>query len=211
MRYDELIGKVMRRGRFDADVAHKAAFATVRALGEVLDPAIAATLKRELPERLGHAVLLGARRREPVELWARVAAHEGGSIGAAKERGEVVCRALAEILHDDLVLRMGRDLGQPELFAWARDVADVPPYGAGAAPLSEHTLAGGKPGSAHPVSESRPELAHAHSVARSADPHADTKLSSARGLTQERDAETLTTAQETTQEREHRTLATGKP
>jgi hypothetical protein len=53
------------------------------------------------------------------------------------------------------------------------------------------TLAEGRPGSPHPLSEARPERAHSHSVARTDNPHGDTKLSSASGLTQEREQETL--------------------
>ncbi|HLM72216.1 MAG TPA: hypothetical protein VK459_05985 [Polyangiaceae bacterium] len=46
-------------------------------------------------------------------------------------------------------------------------------------------------GSGHPLSEARFEPAHTHSVARSDNPHEDTKLSSSRGLTQERLEDTL--------------------
>jgi hypothetical protein len=55
------------------------------------------------------------------------------------------------------------------------------------------TLATGRPGSRHPLSESPPPAGHTHSAARSDDPHAETKLSSARGLTQERHDESLST------------------
>ena len=213
MRYDEIIGKVMRRGRLRAHDAQRAAFATVRALGEVLDDAIADALRHNLPETLGHAVFRGSSRHPLAELFKRVAMHEDTTPGAAKEHAEVVCGVLGGVLHGDLVTRMGRDLGHPELFEWTHDdssLPEVPPYGEGAAPLSERTLAAGKPGSEHPVAESRPELGHTHSVARSSDPHADTKLSSARGTTQERTHDTVTTAHETTQEHERRTLATTK-
>jgi hypothetical protein len=53
------------------------------------------------------------------------------------------------------------------------------------------TLATGRPGSRHPVSEAHEDRAHTESIARSDDPHGDTKLSSSRGLTQERLRETL--------------------
>lgn len=54
-----------------------------------------------------------------------------------------------------------------------------------------HTLADGKPGSRHPLSEANPSHGQSHSVAESANPHADTKLSSSKGTTQEREKEDL--------------------
>ena len=58
-----------------------------------------------------------------------------------------------------------------------------------------HTLATGKPGAEHPLNESRPHAAQAHSVVREKNPHADTELSSASGMTQERLDESLATVQ----------------
>jgi hypothetical protein len=53
-------------------------------------------------------------------------------------------------------------------------------------------LAEGRPGARNSLASGDPALlAHRHSVARSDDPHGDSKLSSARGLTQERDEDTL--------------------
>jgi hypothetical protein len=57
--------------------------------------------------------------------------------------------------------------------------------------MPRRTLSEGKPGSRHPLSEARLDRAQSNSVARADEPHADTKLSSARGLTQERLHETL--------------------
>ncbi|HJK92447.1 MAG TPA: DUF2267 domain-containing protein [Polyangiaceae bacterium LLY-WYZ-15_(1-7)] len=54
-----------------------------------------------------------------------------------------------------------------------------------------HRLADGRPGSAHPLSEAKASEAHAESVARTDDPHAETRLSSAKGMTQEREQESL--------------------
>ncbi|HVK68207.1 MAG TPA: DUF2267 domain-containing protein, partial [Polyangium sp.] len=53
------------------------------------------------------------------------------------------------------------------------------------------TLATGRAGSQTPLSEARPERAHGESVVRAENPHGETKLSSSRGLTQEREQETL--------------------
>jgi hypothetical protein len=56
-----------------------------------------------------------------------------------------------------------------------------------------HTLAEGRPGSRRPLAEARPPAGQADSVARTDNPHGDTKLSSARGLTQEREKESIAT------------------
>jgi hypothetical protein len=53
------------------------------------------------------------------------------------------------------------------------------------------TLASARPGSTHPLSEAAPPSGHTHSVARNPSPHEETKLSGAKGTTQERLDETL--------------------
>jgi hypothetical protein len=55
------------------------------------------------------------------------------------------------------------------------------------------TLAEGRPGSRHPLSEARSDRSQSESVVATENPHADTKLSSAHGLTQEREGESLAT------------------
>jgi hypothetical protein len=64
---------------------------------------------------------------------------------------------------------------------------------AGPAPGEGHTLADGRVGSHRPLSEAHPGEAQPGSV-RAKAPHADTKLSSSRGLTQEREGRTLAAA-----------------
>jgi hypothetical protein len=110
-----------------------------------------------------------------------------------KEHVDVVLRALGEILDADVRARLRRAL--PEALARQLEVpehGEPPPYGP---PRSAppHTLASGRPGSRHPLSEGAPSRGHEHSVARNSDPHAETKLSSAHGLTQERFGESLAT------------------
>jgi hypothetical protein len=76
-----------------------------------------------------------------------------------------------------------------------------------APPGAGMTLATGRPGSQHPVSEAHPETAQERSVVNAENPHAETKLSSSRGTTQERRAETLATGAPGS----HRPLHSAKP
>jgi hypothetical protein len=127
---------------------------------------------------------------------ARVAGREHVRPGFAVEHTGVVCQALAEALSEAVLHRLHEDLPAPlgALFTPREPVRRFEYVHLDSAHHS--TLAEGRPGGRHPVSEARPERAHTHSVARSDNPHGDTKLSSASGLTQER---------------EHSTLATGHP
>jgi uncharacterized protein (DUF2267 family) len=191
--FDSFLGRVMRTGGLGAKDAHRATFATLRALGEVLDEPIVLAMRAALPHKMGNMFLANAPRHPPSELYARVASHEERSLGISKEHAETVCRILGTVLDQDLLTRIGKDIGRPELFE-SRPWSDVPPYGIQEPPRAEkHTLATGKPGYEHPIAEAAVVDAHLHSVARSEDPHADTKLSSASGLTQERTHQTLTT------------------
>ena len=86
---------------------------------------------------------------------------------------------------------MGVNLPTPRLDACTAQLlaqrSAPPPAHAGGG----HRLADGRPGSAHPLSEAKASEAHAESVARTDDPHAETRLSSAKGMTQEREQESL--------------------
>jgi uncharacterized protein (DUF2267 family) len=145
-------------------------------------------------------VLLAARAtgcRGPRDLFLEISLREKVTLARAVEHAEIVCRALGEVLsptsHDRLrhALPEIAKLFEPHVEGSAparprRSPADAP-----------NDLAEGRPGGGRPLSSANPaELAHRHSIARSDDPHAETKLSSACGLTQER---------------EDRSLATGRP
>jgi uncharacterized protein (DUF2267 family) len=156
-------------------------------------PAIQA-LAEELPIPLSTGMRGGSPQQDfdLAELHARVARRENVRLGFAVEHTAVVCQAVAEALSPGGLYRLRAALPEPigALFtphepAERFEHIHLDP--------SHHTLAEGRPGSRHPVSESRPERAHAHSVARAENPHGDTKLSSAAGLTQEREQETLAT------------------
>lgn len=58
-----------------------------------------------------------------------------------------------------------------------------------------NNLASGRPGSRHPLSEAKPNGGQSNSVVESTNPHGDTKLSSSKGLTQEREKEDLAEGQ----------------
>jgi hypothetical protein len=112
-------------------------------------------------------------------------------LAVAVEHAVVVCRAIGGTLSEQAHARLERALS-PELVAlFTPHEAPPPPEhplaGAG------HRLADGRPGSRHPISEAAPRAGQADSVATADNPHADTKLSSARGLTQEREDESLST------------------
>ncbi len=178
----------------DADRMLRATLAT---LGQCLVAEEADAVARELPAALAE-VLRGARYErdfDPDELFERVARREATSLGFAREHALVVCQLVAESLRPEVIVRLGKHLGP----AWAGLLAprapSRPPPGrtARSEPRSRprDSLAEARPGSRRPLAEGRPEGAHTESVARSDDPHGDTKLSSARGLTQERDRESL--------------------
>jgi uncharacterized protein (DUF2267 family) len=142
------------------------------------------------------------------EFYRLVAFHEQRRLSVGAEHAQLVCRVLGGLLSTSTLQRLTRHV---PLLAREFDAAPAPQVilcaehlRAAAAP--EHTLAAGRPGSSRPLSEARPdssqalsggrpESGQAHSVAQSDDPHGDTKLSSARGLTQEREGESLARSQ----------------
>jgi uncharacterized protein (DUF2267 family) len=122
---------------------------------------------------------------------AQIAEREAVSTGFGLEHVESVGRALAEVLAHDERVRLRSRLPEclAPLFEFSQQ-RDEPRRLHGALGVG-HTLAGGRPGSQHPLSQAEPHSAQADSVARAQNPHADTKLSSSRGTTQEREHEDL--------------------
>jgi uncharacterized protein (DUF2267 family) len=114
--FDTFLGQVMRASRLDAKAAHRATFATIRALAEVLDEPIATAFRSTLPHKMALMILSNAPHRRPADFYSRVATHEGRSLDTSKEHAEMVCRVLGATLEHDLVERMGKDLHHPELF-----------------------------------------------------------------------------------------------
>jgi uncharacterized protein (DUF2267 family) len=200
----EFIQRVKEIGGFEHIADASAALrAVLSALGSAFDPSERRLVSESLPTSL-REVLEGESTRvsDPSlsGLLARVQHSQGISLGRAKEHAQVVCRALAEVLPFEVILWIDRHLPEIEsLFELPEPVSAPAPYEHVLHPQpigsrAHRTLAEGRPGSLHPLSEARPERAQAHSVARSDNPHEGTKLSSARGMTQEREQETLATS-----------------
>lgn len=161
-------------------------------LGERLSRLEAEALSRELPERLGGYLRVEGHGQvfDLPEFYARIAIELGVRTGIAVEQANIVCQTLAELVRGEVIQRLHREL--PHAFGallTAREALPPPPV------VHLHperrTLAEGRPGGTRPLYAAQPDRAHSQSVARSDDPHADVKLSSARGLTQEREEETL--------------------
>lgn len=195
MTYEQFLEKVMSRAGFErTEEADKAARATLQTLAERLVEDEKSPLAAELPEPLAQLLSAGAYEGDfdITELYERVRRREGSAIGFAVEHTQAVCEALAGALPEPVLVRLRKHLPEPmaELFA-ERAIPPAPPPPVHARSGSETSLSEGRLGSRHPLSEARVEPAHTHSVARSDNPHEDTKLSSSRGLTQERLEDTL--------------------
>ena len=193
MRDDVLISRVKQlSGLSDRADAMRAIRATLVALGERLRDEERDALARELPASLrgllDRAAYAGDFDRD--ELFARVARHGGLDRGCALEYAEVVLGALAAELPWETLTRLRKELG-PAIAPLLAEPEAPPVIAKGSSPRSGSTMASGRPGSRHPLSEARLDRAQTGSVAREENPHAATKLSSSRGLTQERLEETL--------------------
>jgi uncharacterized protein (DUF2267 family) len=211
IREETVLGQLLERAPFaTASEARSALQATLRALrGGLTDDeaqALAQDIDAPWAAPLGEGCYEGDLTVE--EFYRLVALHEQRRLSVGAEHAQIVCRVLGALLsagalrrlsqHVPLLAREFKAAPAPQMIQCAEHLRSA------AAP--EHTLAAGRPGSSRPLSDARPdpgqtlsegraERAHAHSVARSDDPHGDTKLSSARGLTQEREGESLARSQ----------------
>lgn len=210
-----LVGRIMADAPFeDENEVRLALDASLAALRGGLTDDEAAELSSALGPELAAALAAERFRGELSleEFYDRVALYEGMRMGVAIEQAQVVWSALVEVLPTATVQLLREHLpGLAPLFTprAAPNAAPAPEH-VRSAPAPEHTLAAGRPGSTRPLSDARPdaartlgtarpEPAHSQSVARSDDPHGDTKLSGAKGLTQERLHETLATARRSVQ------------
>jgi uncharacterized protein (DUF2267 family) len=193
----------------DEDAARHAWRATLQALrcGLTEDEAdwLAIDLGPELAAPLVSAV-------QPVELtpdvfYRTVARMAGQRQSVAREQAQVVCRALAEVLSFSTIGRLRRSVPRLAPLFLLPEAPPLPsgPHALRTDPGADHTLAGGRPGGDHPLYAARratdaetpgasASRAHAHSVAMSDEPHGDSKLSSSRGLSQERQKASLASA-----------------
>jgi uncharacterized protein (DUF2267 family) len=199
IRYEDLVAEVQSRAGFDTpDDAARALAVAARALGERLLPDEAGPIAAALPDAVGDRLRGAAYERDfdIDELYDRVGRGEGAGRDFGREHAQAVYQIIGETLPESVRVRVQRHLGpsfaplfEPRARGAppARPVHVSPPV----TPGRGGTLATGRPGSHRPLSAERDERAHAQSVARSADPHGETKLSSSRGLTQERLEDTL--------------------
>jgi uncharacterized protein (DUF2267 family) len=182
-------------GPTDAGDLDEAVEATMAALGELVGHTHRAELAAALPEKLSRpfrdAHYDATRGREA--LVARVADSEHVPEGLALEHATAVLSALAEGLDEDVRRVLERELPE-DVRPWVRPKEEHPPppgVHGHPAPHPPHHVSEARPGSEHPISEAEPRRAQRGSVAASADPHEDVKFSTAHGLTQEREHETL--------------------
>ena len=206
--HEAFIDRVKELGPFE-DRAHAehAVLLTMQALRRILMADEAMWLGAELDEKLRGGLLAGADLG-PDDIYSELAEREGVGPGMGAEHVQVVLRSLAEALPPPVIGRLRKHLPR-----WSREleVPEAPaPVSAAAVlraaePTTPSHLAQGRPGGARPVSESAPgsrhplstsapHSGHSHSVAQNEDPHGDTKLSGARGLTQEREGDSLANA-----------------
>ena len=193
MTHDELLSHVAgHAGLADRQEAERTVRAVLEVLGERLSGPVLQALAEDLPAPLAASLRGGVPHQDfnLAQLHARVASRTGGPLGRAVELTDVVCQVLARALPPGTVYRVREALPEPmsALFT-PREPAEEFEY-VHLEP-GRRTLAEGRPGSLHPLSEARPERAHSHSVTRADNPLGDTQLSSATGLTQEREQETL--------------------
>jgi len=209
MNEDTLLGRLQELAPFaDREAARRAFEATLRALRRGLSEDESDWLAVALGPALSGPLLRETHAGEmtTAELYRWMKRYTKQRKGIAVEQAQVVCRALAELLPGPDLERLKKHL--PEL----ADLFQVPEASATAAPPrrlrsapTDHTLAGGRPGSTRPISEAGPsdrdlaganpeDRAQSQSVARARNPHSETKLSSTRGLTQEREERTLARA-----------------
>ncbi len=175
----------------DAEACARNVLATV---GERLSRLEAEALADDLPAGLDHPLRHAAHGQDfgVDEFFVRISRRGSLSVGRAKEEAIVVCRVLTEAVGGEAVRRIRLELPTDiaELFIFPERAA--PPTRVHLHP-ERRTLAEGHGGGSRPLYVARSDRAHSHSVAHSDNPHGDTKLSSATGLTQEREEETLAT------------------
>lgn len=190
---DELLSHVAEHtGQSDTRAAEHTLRTVLAVLGERLREPLIQAVADDLPGSLAEGLREGEGHQEfnLAEFHARVAGRMRVPLGRAVEITGVVCQFLAEALTPGTLHRLQEALPEPLSALFTPREPDEPFEHVHLDP-SHRTLAEGRPGSAHPLSEARPDRSHSQSVARTDNPHGDTKLSSATGLTQEREGETL--------------------
>jgi len=191
----QFLSRVGERAGLEAPAAGALAQAAFEALGRQLSDAGAHELAGELPPTLAEWVLDAEHgsERGAAALLDAVMRNEAASRAFAVEHAMAVCQVLAESLGPAalraLTGALDDDVGpllQPREPRRAFQPVRVD--------RRHRTLAEADAASARPLFRSGPpDAAHSESIARAENPHAETKLSTSRGLTQEREERTLAT------------------
>lgn len=157
------------------------AFATALSFPLAQEENVASGGIERIEERVEQALAVDAlRAREYVQITLAVLARHADEVVLSRLRSELPDSVEAQLQHDVV----GRTIPQrPHHVGHGRSLADGRP--GSRRPMSEAPA-----GSTRPVSQSMPGARQQNSVAES-NPHADTKISSAAGLTQEREGESL--------------------
>ena len=205
----QLIARLRSLAPFpDDDAAQSVGVATLTALRRGLSDDDADWLAIDLGPALAAPLVPGPYQGDLSldQFYRWVARVAGLRRSIAQEQAQVVCRVLAELLSTETVARLRRCL--PELATlFTRPEPEQPasgPQHLRDEQPPDHTLAGGKAGSDRPLYDARPASAaalptdspprgHAQSIAVADDPHGNSKLSGARGLSQEREGRSLAT------------------
>lgn len=186
-----LLDALAQQGLTDANAARRALRSTLSVVGERLVEDEAKALAEVLPAEL--SVLIEGNYDSSFdddELFERVRRREDARPGRAREDAEIVLAVVGEQLDHDRRVRIARGLPglAGELLRGDRELGEPAPH---RVVPHDSSLASARPGSTHPVSEAAPPAGHTHSVATNPSPHEETKLSGAKGLTQERLDDTL--------------------
>ncbi len=188
---NRFIDHVMHAGIPRGRDAKRAVHAALVTLGELLDESETNRIAPCLPQTLAPWLRIHAfdRGADASSFFSRVAHAESVPQSQAREHAQIVCGVIARTLPQPVRDLLSKRLPPPlsELFEVAAS-SEPPPHPHHAGP-SHHVLATGESGSSHPISESPPPIA-THAVGE----QNTTKLSTARGLTQDVASETLATA-----------------
>jgi uncharacterized protein (DUF2267 family) len=190
-----LFARVAEHTALDEASAQALVDTTLRALSLQLGASAADALAAELPGPLA-AGLRGTGHGHPANaeaLFSAVRRARRLRRSVAVEQVQVVCQALAGLLGPDALRALQNNLPE-DVGALFVEPPRPSPRPSPHLDRARRTLAEGYGGGGRPLFAASPERAQSGSVVRSPNPHGDTKLSTATGLTQEREAETLATA-----------------
>lgn len=191
--HHELISRIATKAGVEEDRAERIARAVLAAFAEQLGRAQAESLADDLPRTLGAALreVEHGQSFDAPELYRRVAKRLRVREALAMEFSVAVGQTLAESVGEEIAGKLRQDASSPDI---ARLLTPGERDGEGDAPVHLHperrTLAEGVPGARTSLEDVGWDSAQDHSV-REENPHGETKLSSARGITQEREGRTL--------------------